>query len=61
MQKLTKVLRNNQIFTVTLAKNDIIFKYVHEEKLIKIYNKMQNRDKCKQKPTEIILFEQPGY
>ena len=22
---------------------------------------MQNRDKCKQKPTEIILFEQPGY
>ena len=55
LQKLTKILQDTQIFTITLAKDDTIFKLIREEKLIKIYNRMQIRDK--HKPIEIILFK----
>ena len=56
LQKLTKVLQDNQIFIVTLAKDDKVFKYVKEEKLIKIYNSM---NKYRQRPIKILLFKQP--
>lgn len=59
LQKLTKVLRDNQIFIVTLAKDDTIFKLIREEKFNKMYNSMQNKDKHRQRPIEIILFSQP--
>ena len=34
-------------------------KLIREEKLIKIYKSIQNRNEYRQKPAEIILFKQP--